>query len=230
MKYLTTASAIAAAALTATASHGAIIAFEAESGVLGSNLTTVDGGGASGSYIEAITSNGGDNPATAGQVATYTVNLAAATTYDLYARYYIDSGDGNGSNDDSFFAAADFGTAALDAASWYQVNNLSPDQPPAYTNPDGDTIGDDEWNWLKISNNVTTPESAGDYTTTTAGAYTFQIGNREDGLRIDALAFVTQGDTPSEADLDTALIPEPGSLALLGLGGLLMLGGSRRRG
>lgn len=216
---------VAAAFAFVASANAAIIGFEAESGMLGSNfveLSTISG--SSGTYLDTTVSVGGGSPGSADGVATYSVSLAAGT-YDLYARFYIN----NSASDDSFFAPVGFGTKDLTDAHWYHVNQLEQSKN-SFTDPDGAPITNATWVWLNLTDTDTNlgsgTENVGSYTST-GGAQTFQYGHREDGLLIDAFAFVTDGESPSVAELDNALIPEPASLALLGVGSLLIAG--RRR-
>lgn len=205
MKKLLTMIALAAVAGSASA---AIIGFEAEDGTLGSGWTTgnVDAGAIGGTYVTSPRVTGAP---IASRTASYSVDLAAATTYDLYVRFRVDTaGDTlNPALYDSMYVRGDFGTSA----GWINVNGLAGDQN-AYTNADGGDIVDDTWQWLNFSAQSTSADVP-QYTTTTAGTYTFEAGYRE-ALHMDAYAFVTAGEAVTSAQL-TSAIPEPATLGLV---------------
>ncbi len=203
------------ACLAATAS-AEIIAFNAESGTLGGSLNTLsDAAAIDGSYIDGPTA-GADFPASSGHVASYTVNLDAGT-YDLYGRILVPSSSPD--SQDSFFIGNGFGTQPFNEASWLQVNRLSATQN-SYLDPEGVEIENGVYNWLRFSDQVSFFENIPQFVST-GGAQTFQIGSREAGLRLDAFAFVTSGQSVSSSALSGAVgVPEPGSLALTMFGSL----------
>jgi len=218
MKNITTT--LIALAATSALSSAAIVAWEAEDGVLGSEWITgvVDAGAIGGTYVTSSNATG-DSPSSANQVATYTISLDAATTYDLYLRFRVDVSNPAGL--DSVFLGEGFGTKTLGSAvDWTRVNNLQADAN-TYVNPESVEITNGTWNWVKFSGQVNQEESVGTFTTTT-GSETFQVGHREE-LHIDSYAFVTSGETPTSAELTAAIVPEPSSVALLGLGGLALI-------
>lgn len=205
--------------------HAAIIAFEAESGTLDSDLTTTSDTSASGgTYIEALTDGGGGAPM-AGRSASYTVTLAAATSYNFFVRYYVGPGGGG---DDSFFAGNGFGAKAASTGNdWTEINNLAAGTGSnELLDPEGNNRVNGAYRWVNLSTQTNASENVGTYTSGATGTEIFQIAAREDGLRLDAFAFVTTDETPSTAQLNSALIPEPSSAALLALGSLALL---RRR-
>ena len=187
----------------AVSANAAIVGFEAESGTLGANFdpvhTDIDALG--GEYITTEVNQGG---IVAANIVTYSVNFAETGTYDLYGKIYIGSG---GSLDDSFFYGSDFATTPS-----IQVNGIDSTQS-------GGVASNEVYVWLNFSDftgtfgdpGVTFTVAAGDLTTDP----TFQIAGRENGLRFDAFAFGTTGETFSDAQLDAAVIPEPGTYALL---------------
>jgi len=196
--------------LTAAVSANAatIVGFSAEDAtLLGSGWTTgnVDAGAIGGTYVTSPRDTGAP---TAPETASYTVTLEAATTYDLYVRFRVDTaGDTlNPALYDSMYVGNAFGTGPT----FINVNGLAETQN-AYTDADGTEITDDTWQWVNFSTQSTTADVP-QYTTTTAGTYTFEVGYRE-ALHMDAYAFVTGGAVTS-AEL-TAAIPEPGTYALL---------------
>lgn len=246
-KLHTTLFALAMAGLTSTTS-AAIVAFPAESGTLGTNWESVANGantttypaavsGAlTGSVITPLTNDGGSGPGDAGQLVTYSVTLAA-DTYDIWARLYVNpAGNQSGANstsqgtgEDSFYVGVDFGTFLPNASDsqtvngglsgdWATINNLSTDTA-------GNAgVANNTWTWVNLSDTYGSFANAEDVPTyTSAGATeTFQIGNREMGLWIDAFAFVTSTENPTTAALDAAVVPEPSTYALLA--GFLALG------
>ncbi len=204
MKTILPLAAFAGLALTASSSHAAIIAFEAESGTLGADFdpALADATALGGFYITTETNQGsGDSPTTDVRTVSYSLNVPAGT-YDVYVRARIAVNN----SDDSFFYAKAFGDAdpAVDAE-WQKMNDLSGRGLP-WAQPF-------EWSDALTS----TVTSAG-------GAVTWEIGGREDGFDIDAFALVSTGQSVTDAELDAAVtIPEPSTTALLGLGGLALI-------
>lgn len=217
-------------ALVTTSSQAAIFSFEAESGSVGSGFTTpADGGASGGSYITAAVSGGGDSPGSADRVASYSVDLDPSTVYDLYIRYYIGPGGGT---DDSFFVGVGFGTQTFnDAADWYTVNqiNASDGNGADLLDPEGGARVDEVYRWVNFSARTNPAENIGTFTSGVSGTEIFEVGAREDGLRLDAFAFVNSGEVVSSSDLNNSLVPEPGSFGLLA--GLFAIGATfvRRR-
>lgn len=203
-------------AFVAGSAQATTIGIEAESfdsvGGLGFtkvNSSSVSGGALGGEYI---TTNGdaGSSPD-----ATVTYNFqGVAGTYDFYMRYFVPGGssgsDVNGgetsSNNDSYFAPDAIG----DSPSWNIINSIDPGNA---------------WTWA----NMTADFGAVPQYTLSAGENTFVLGGREDGFIIDKLVFSTDSNL-TDAQLDAATaIPEPASLSLLSIAGLLGLIGLRRR-
>ena len=185
------------ALLTAAVSaNAAIVGFEAESGALGANFdpAIADAAALGGEYITSSADQGGTG---ANNIVTYLVNFAETGTYDLYGKIYVGP---NGAFDDSFFYGSDFATPSPTA--WIFVNALN-------------SVSDQTYVWVNLSEFVdptnTFTVAAGDLTTDP----TFQIAGRENGLRFDAFAFGTTGETFTDTQLDAAVIPEPGTYALL---------------
>ena len=145
----------------------------------------------------------------AASTARYEVTLEAATTYDLYVRFRVDTA-GDTLNPvlyDSMYVRGDFGTSA----SFINVNGLA-GSANTYKDADDAEITDDTWQWVNFSAQSTSADVP-QYTTTIADTYTFEVGYRE-ALNMDAYAFVTSGEEVTSAQL-TAAIPEPGTYALL---------------
>ena len=202
MKTSMALAAFAGLALTASSSHAAIIAFEAESGTLGADFdpAQADAGALGGFYITTETDKTtGTNPETEARTVSYSLTVAAGT-YDVYVRGRIGP---NASNDDSFYYAKAFG--------------------------DADPTVDAEWQPLQGSSGI--PQGSfgwsnalGATVTSTGGTVQWEIGARENGFDMDAFALVSTGQSVTDAELDAAVaVPEPSTTALLGLGGLALI-------
>ena len=166
---------------------------EAESGTLGSDFSTASDD-TDATYIEistplADTAYPGEN-----RTATYEVTFPAAGTYDLFARVYVGP-DGGGFDDDSFFYANEFGQRdATLGTDWVTANGLA---SAGYSEEDNVVRGPgaegvELWKWVNLSDfGLDAPDIPADSFMVAEGALTqtFQIGAREDGLRIDKLAF-----------------------------------------
>ncbi len=176
------------------------VIIQAESGVLGADIGIGSSGGAN--YIESLASATGTSPGSASRVVSYTVTFPAAGTYELYARLRVGTAGGN---DDSFFYAADFGQMVPgNDSNWILANNLNLiGQTQATVIADVGTAGITTWKWVKLSsfNGGEAPVSF----TVAAGPLTktFQIATREDGLRLDRLAFGHQGIAYTVGNLDS---------------------------
>ena len=187
----------------AVSANAAIVGFEAESGTLGIHFdpAIADAAALGGKYITSSADQGGTG---ANNIVTYLVNFAETGTYDLYGKIYVGSG---GSLDDSFLYGSDFATTPS-----IKVNGIDSTQL-------GGVASNEVYVWLNFSDftgtfggsGVTFTVAAGDLTTDP----TFQIAGRENGLRFDAFAFGTTGETFTDTQLDAAVIPEPGTYALL---------------
>ena len=104
-----------------TSSFGASVAFEAESGTLGSDFAVSNS--SSPAYITILSDGAGSNPGSAARVASYTVTFPAAGTYQHYARVRVGSG---AFSDDSLFYANGFGSKSPTTGSdWILVNGLA---------------------------------------------------------------------------------------------------------
>jgi endo-1,4-beta-xylanase len=130
------------------------------------------------------------------------VTFPSSGTYELYARLRVGTAD---ASDDSFFYGSGFGEKSPSAeADWITANNLNAVGQTLHTTiADVGTAGANIWKWVKLSsfNGGETPLNF----TVSAGALTrtFQIGTREDGLRLDRLAFGRQGVTYTVGNLDS---------------------------
>jgi uncharacterized repeat protein (TIGR03803 family) len=188
---------------SAVCSAADLVAFEAESGALGSDWAVSNGTPV---FITILTDSTGNNPGSAARVAGYSVTFPSAGTYQLYARVLVGPG---GYNDDSMFYATSFGDKSPTLNSdWVFVNGLA---GTGYTAP-GDVVagagnaGNLVWKWINLSEfagNVSFTVSAGNLT------QTFQIGARENGLDLDKFAFGTVGTAFTVSNLDTGTLPAP---------------------
>ena len=203
----TTITSLLISASSLSTSYATTIYVEAESGSYGANYTSTAHSLALGNaYLSSNLALGGNSPVGAAQVIDYQVALSVGT-YDLYVRGYIETPSPG--NNDSIFVGNGFGAKALsNDAEWTALNNMQ-----SLQSPEGTTLGTDNYVWI----NFTTKTDVSQFTTT-GGTETFQLAHREDGFRIDAFAFVTSGETPSSAQLSANAVPEPSSLALIGLG------------
>ncbi len=165
------------------------VVVEAESGKLGSNFQVLKAGDVT--YVSPKTNltNLG-NPGDTSRMITYQVTFADSGNYNLFARMRVGSG---GFDDDSFFYGNGFGTKKDTSSSdWIMINGLASggfSDSAAFVDGPG-TVGSGVWKWVNLTKNA--------YQGTLRGPFfvhidsltkTFQIGNREDGLDIDKLAF-----------------------------------------
>src|SRR5688572_21779749 len=180
-----------------TSGRAASVTIQAESGNLGAEFT--NGTSAGTSFISIASTSAGNSPGSSARVASYSVTVPEAGTYQLYARVRVGAG---AFNDDSHFYANGFGSKSPTLnADWILVNGLAAVGHTAsnaiVTN--GGTAGTGVWKWLNLSLFAPGPvfsSLAGNLT------QTFQIGGREDGLDIDKLVFGSAGYTFTVAELD----------------------------
>ncbi len=192
------------------------VVVEAESGTLGSEFATETEGDVT--YITITTdynetTGDGDHPGE-NRTASYEVTFTEPGWYDLYARVYVGSGS---FNDDSFFYADSFGVKDPELPDdWIVANQLA---SAGYTEPDEYVIGlgaagAEVWKWVNLSeNSFNDVPSDSFYVSPEALTLTFQIGARENGLRIDKLAFGRSDLYFTVANLDNG---EPGSPVMEG--------------
>jgi len=178
-----------------------------------------------GQYVQALPDGGGNsggpnNPPT----ISYRVNIETAGTYQLYLRWETNANN-TGASDSMFADIVELkdGTSGPNTiADWYEYGHPGSDSNFS-TNP-WDGLGGKEENVATAANNPAV------WTIATPGIYTVRLSVREDGAAVDAWALQLQslvaptGTGPAES----AIVPEPGTLGLLGLGALGML--ARRRG
>ena len=161
---------------------------EAESGQVGSNFRVRTAGGVT--YVSIITGSAGTSPEDISRVITYEVTFQDPGSYDFFVRLLVGA---NGFDDDSFFYGNGFGAKSVTSSSnWIFVNGLASggfaDSADVIDGPG--PLGSGVWKWVNLTENgyQGAPGNpfivAGDDLTKT-----FQIGGREDGLRIDKFAF-----------------------------------------
>ena len=183
--------AVATVLLGGTTSRADDLFFEAESfdGSLSSGFDTFTHTaalpGGTGSYI-AVNSNATSTPPA--NTAVYNLNFGTTGNYHLYARLWA---EGDSDANDSLFLPNVVGTPTA----WTTINNLrnsTPGGPVVH-----DVAGDFHWvnlitgagyNYGGVNDKKNTPYAV------TAGANTFTVGGREDGLRIDAFVMSTNAD------------------------------------
>ena len=194
--------------------QAALIGWEAEDGssfsgtvsaALGADFDPAqnDTGALGGAYLTSETDSLSSNtPGSDARTVNYSIHFTEAGTYDLYARLLIV--DGNA--DDSLFYAREFGDAdpAHDGGTgyigWCTVNGIA------------DDYASGRYHWINLSKyHSPSGESPSSFTVSSAGTRNWELGAREDGLWIDALAFGTSGETFTDAQLNTAVtgVPEP---------------------
>ena len=198
------------AVLAGSSASADLIALEAEaySAVSGSpTFNTVSSAGASGMAITAS-----DN--SQGAFVSYAFNLANAGSYVLYARVFSPN-----NTDDSFYAPTQGEFDGNSTNPSLAINNLSNSNNTSYrwVNTNAGTF---------VGEGGTTTGTAPLYTMA-AGANTFTLRAREDGLMLDAVAFGSGADASitDASILDNALasvVPEPSAAALMILGVALL--------
>lgn len=163
---------------------------EAEFGGVGNNFRFGDDGDIS--YV-AITTNyiGTTNPEEENSLITFDVTFEDSGTYNLFARLWVGAA---GYDDDSFFYSRGFGEMDVTSTTdWVFVNGLAGagfSSPSEVVDGPG-TLGSQIWKWVNVTKNFyqgNSPEKAF-YVDVDNLLQTFQIAGREDGLRIDKLAF-----------------------------------------
>lgn len=162
-----------------------------------------DAGALGGAYITTETDGLSSNtPGSDARTVSYSIDFVEAGTYDLYARLLVV----NGNADDSLFYARQFGDAdpthdgGTGYISWCTVNGIA------------DDYASGRYHWINLSTyHSPYGESPSSFTVSRAGTLDWELGAREDGLWIDALAFGTSGETFTDAQLNTAVtgVPEP---------------------
>jgi hypothetical protein len=213
-----------ATAATILQSGSNTIAFEAEIGDIDNSFDTalfgweVDGvttplAGASGGSLVVATED--STTAAPSNTITFDIDFTKTGNYNTWFRVayttqdYEDSRD-SGANNDSFH----YESGSIDdmTLSWTTMNSIP--------------ISISAWAWV----NGSSIASVG-----TAGASSWLVSNREDGLVLDRIVLVHSDETAtvSAAFLDglsnnATAVPEPSSTVFLGLGGLALILRRRR--
>ncbi|EDY84439.1 Glycosyl hydrolase family 10 protein [Verrucomicrobiia bacterium DG1235] len=165
---------------------------EAEDAVTGAEMSSASEGGVE--FLTATSDGAGNSPGSEARTARFSVTFPEAGIYQLYVRLYVGPESGS---DDSFFYGNGFGEKdPADDADWILVNQLGSGigstSPEDYVPGEG-AAGSQVWKWVMLSGfnggedpiNFSVP--SGQLT------QTFDIGAREDGLRIDKFAFGWDG-------------------------------------
>jgi len=179
------------------------------------------------SFITPATSPGGGSPQFEDEAVSYDIDFAEAGEYDLHARLQIED-EGNpdgGFGNDSLHVGSGFGDKdPFTDSDWDTANRLF------------EEFDADQYFWVNLSeydlitSGTTLPDT---YTVGSADSTeTFELGAREDGLRVDALAFGTADQEFTDQQLSNAVVPTPGALpaGLALLGGMAIASGRTRRG
>ncbi|HKU91140.1 MAG TPA: endo-1,4-beta-xylanase [Steroidobacteraceae bacterium] len=176
------------------------VVVEAESGTLGSSLTTGSDATAGVNYITVLpAANSGANP-TPDRVATYTVTFPAPGNYALYMRFLAGP---VGGNDDSFYVPTGFNTTT----SWagpYNTSSGGATAPTAVV-PVGGNAGQNVWKWQRMTPQVGGGGGTGPSVYVVPEGQltqTFAWGSREDGLLFDKFAFGPVDVCYTVGDLD----------------------------
>lgn len=182
---------------------GAAVSFESEEADLGADFAigtdetddeTIDYIEPMTNFLEGITSR----PGTADKVHTYSIKLNFPGNYNLYARVNVGPG---AADDDSFYAANGFGEKDFDSdGDWIVVNNFGSTgyTELADTVAGNGTAGTEVYKWINVSalTGVTYDIAEGEL------EQAFQLGAREDGLKIDKIAFGNSSYVYSVEDLN----------------------------
>jgi len=175
---------------------GEPLVVEAESGDIGDEWTTAsDEADGSSSYV-TISTDVDETTGTAGKpgegrIISYELTFPDTGSYDLFARVYVGA---ETFNDDSWFIPQGFGEKHPDSTSqWLVSNGLAAagfNQPNDVVRQAGG-LGEGVWKWVNFSKNGYQSAPADTFMISDPDSLvrTFQIGAREDGLRIDKIAF-----------------------------------------
>mgnify|MGYP006272317491 FL=1 len=215
---------IAALAITASASSAATIiqddanyiAFEAEVATIDNSFGTpstgwvVDGATvfpsspSEGSFVVTTERTTGSPPT---NLLTFDITLINDGGYRPWFRVAYSNEDTTSS---SGFHDSWYFQSGLDGGGWKEDN--------------GNSVNTSSWTWHN---------GGADVTFSSTGSASWAVSSREDWLIIDRIVLISEDNTDSVDaayldGLENSVIPEPASLALFGLGGLMIL--ARRRG
>jgi len=168
---------------------------EAEAGSLGGEWETATDTENGATYVTITsdyneTTGAADRPGE-GRTITYQVTFPDTGNYDLFARVYVGP---DGFDDDSWFIGSGFGEKSPDTPDgWTLSNGLASagfNAPDAVVRTDPGGLGSEVWKWVNFTKNGYQGAPADTFRVDNAdSSYTFEIGARENGLRIDKLVF-----------------------------------------
>lgn len=173
---------------------------EAENATLGSKFNSATDGNTS--YITISETLAANAPASDDTLANFSISFPEGGEYLLFARVYVGP---QGGSDDSLIFANGFGNPSLgNTDHWSVANNLT---NVGFANPDdvilttGDA-GGETWKWLRVSSFT----SVGVFVVPDGQlTQTYKISGREDGFRLDKLAFAQRGVSFTVDQLDNGL-------------------------
>lgn len=172
--------------MIAVAQEDTPVIIEAESGILDEDFST--GTDEDVTYV-TINSNLTNYYPGTGRTISYSVTFPDTGTYALYVRLYVGA---NSYDDDSFFYGNGFGEKdATNADDWITVNQLS---NTGYTKVTDYVTGTgsasyQSWVWVNLSKFSPASDTITFAVDENNLTRVFQIGAREDGLRIDKFVF-----------------------------------------
>lgn len=141
-------------------------------------------------------------PGSADKLLTFQILFPQAGVYEVYAKIRVGSG---AYNDDSFFMAGSFGScSAVTAGDWHMVNGLAGvgfSLPSDYVTGGG-TVGSQVWKWINVSEFINPTHPITYSVSEPNSSVLFQVGSREDGLDIAALAFAQADLSYTVANLE----------------------------
>lgn len=174
---------------------GVPVIVEAESGELGDEwaVETDDEDGSTYVIITTDHSETSGTPEYPGEnrIITYEVTFPDTGSYDLFGRVYVGPQD---YDDDSWFSPRGFGEKTPDNPDDWQSNNglaAAGFNSPSDVVREAGGLGSEVWKWVNFTKNAYQSTPADTFVVSDPDSLTriFQIGAREDGLRIDKIAF-----------------------------------------